>query len=171
MELEDDMFIVDEIIDQRIRNGKLQYFVKWQGYPDPEDNTWEPAENLSSCPTVVEAFETKLKEKEDKRRKQTNMSTVSSAPASKSVVTSTPIRPANAKLAKAVELEKSELDGKKKSTKPPEHKDRIRKDSSSKKDRTEMNNNEPKVAEKRFLLYCANVCISFSRNLELEKCL
>ncbi|QQP38173.1 Chromobox -like protein 5, partial [Caligus rogercresseyi] len=34
-------YIVDHIIDKRIRNGKTEYYLAWKGY-GPEENTWEP---------------------------------------------------------------------------------------------------------------------------------
>jgi hypothetical protein len=42
---EEEQFVVEKILDRRIRNGEVQYLIKWQGYNDPEDNTWEPAKN------------------------------------------------------------------------------------------------------------------------------
>jgi hypothetical protein len=35
----DDVYIVEKIIKTRRRNGKLEYFVKWKGYPD-KFNSW-----------------------------------------------------------------------------------------------------------------------------------
>jgi hypothetical protein len=36
---------VEEILSSRTRNKKVQYLVKWKGY-SPDDNTWEPYDNL-----------------------------------------------------------------------------------------------------------------------------
>ncbi|KAJ9558277.1 hypothetical protein OSB04_012891 [Centaurea solstitialis] len=38
------------------KQGKPQYLIKWRGWPE-STNTWEPVENLLSCPDVIEAFE------------------------------------------------------------------------------------------------------------------
>lgn len=47
-------YIVEKIVDKR-----TVYWIKWLGYPNSE-NTWEPIENLKSCPEMVEAFEAGL---------------------------------------------------------------------------------------------------------------
>jgi hypothetical protein len=35
----DDIYIVEKVIRTRKRNGVLEYFVKWRGYPD-KFNSW-----------------------------------------------------------------------------------------------------------------------------------
>ncbi|XP_077148512.1 uncharacterized protein LOC143809301 isoform X1 [Ranitomeya variabilis] len=42
-----EQFVVEEIIDSRIRRNRLQYLIRWQGYP-PEEDSWEPVENISA---------------------------------------------------------------------------------------------------------------------------
>ena len=46
---------VEEILDSRIRYGKLQYFVHWKDWP-VSSRTWEPVKNLVNAPDLVEDF-------------------------------------------------------------------------------------------------------------------
>lgn len=36
------------VIDHRGTHGDYEYRVKWKGYPDPSDDTWEPVEHFDS---------------------------------------------------------------------------------------------------------------------------
>jgi len=62
-------YSVEKILEKRLRHGKVEYLIKWEGYPDSE-NTWEPQANLD-CPDIIKAYEDAQKsKKDDKKRKR-----------------------------------------------------------------------------------------------------
>merc|ERR1711881_529188 len=65
---EEEEFVVDKLLDKRIRNGKVGYYLSWKGY-GPEENTCEPKENLD-CPELIKIFEDKLKAKKENKGKK-----------------------------------------------------------------------------------------------------
>ena len=56
------VFEVEKILDKRIVKGKTEYFLKWKGYDDPAENTWEPKANLN-CKSLLIEFERQWEEK------------------------------------------------------------------------------------------------------------
>ncbi|KAM7249034.1 hypothetical protein ACFE04_011148 [Oxalis oulophora] len=43
---------VEDIVDIAVRRGKVNYQVKWLGFPSSQ-NTWEPFENLNKCENLI----------------------------------------------------------------------------------------------------------------------
>jgi len=58
-------YVVEKLMDKRIRNGCVEYLISWQGY-GPDENTWEPKKNLD-CPALIKEFEEKLKDRKAKK--------------------------------------------------------------------------------------------------------
>jgi Chromo (CHRromatin Organisation MOdifier) domain len=63
----EEQYEVEVIQAHQYHRCKLQYLIKWKGYP-VSDNTWEPADNLQAPLLVKEYHEAHLRE--DKRVKQ-----------------------------------------------------------------------------------------------------
>jgi len=53
-------FEVESLLDRKEVEGVPRYRVRWKGYA-PEDDTWEPLENLQAILPLVQAFETRRK--------------------------------------------------------------------------------------------------------------
>ncbi|MBW0591005.1 hypothetical protein O181_130720 [Austropuccinia psidii MF-1] len=48
---------VAQVLDSKLKRGKLWYLVEWKGFSeDPEKTTWEPASNLTNSPDLVKDF-------------------------------------------------------------------------------------------------------------------
>lgn len=67
-EQEPDIFEVEEILQHSVAHGTDWYLVHWKGYDNPEDNTWEPIENLTSCLELVSEFVMKQQTKETPKK-------------------------------------------------------------------------------------------------------
>ncbi|MBW0537943.1 hypothetical protein O181_077658 [Austropuccinia psidii MF-1] len=54
---EEEEWEVSQILDSKLKRGKLWYLVEWKGFSqDPERSIWEPAKNLKNCPKLVNDF-------------------------------------------------------------------------------------------------------------------
>ncbi|MBW0556095.1 hypothetical protein O181_095810 [Austropuccinia psidii MF-1] len=48
---EEEEWKVSQILDSKLKRGKLWYLVEWKGFSqDPERSIWEPTEKLKNCP-------------------------------------------------------------------------------------------------------------------------
>lgn len=59
----DTEYIVEKILNRRIKNKKPEYLVKWEGYSIKE-STWEPIEHLENVIFLVNQFENDYENKE-----------------------------------------------------------------------------------------------------------
>uniref|UniRef100_A0A915Q346 valine--tRNA ligase n=1 Tax=Setaria digitata TaxID=48799 RepID=A0A915Q346_9BILA len=65
---EDEEYVVERILDRRYnrRKKRIEYLIKWAGYDNESENTWESAENCKSAPDAIREFENSLKKNEKK---------------------------------------------------------------------------------------------------------
>ena len=61
--MSDEEYEVEKILDKRQRKTGLEYLVKWKNFDDPDDNTWEPADNLADAEAKIKVFEKDLEAK------------------------------------------------------------------------------------------------------------
>eukprot|EP00088_Acartia_fossae_P010455 TRINITY_DN15216_c0_g1_i1.p1 TRINITY_DN15216_c0_g1~~TRINITY_DN15216_c0_g1_i1.p1 ORF type:complete len:159 (+),score=47.88 TRINITY_DN15216_c0_g1_i1:54-530(+) len=54
--MSDEEYEVESIVQKRVRKGKVEYLVKWKGWENPDDNTWEPVGNLD-CEELIAEYE------------------------------------------------------------------------------------------------------------------
>ena len=54
--MSEEEYEVETIVNKRLRKGKAEYLVKWKGWEDPDDNTWEPIAHLD-CKELIEEYE------------------------------------------------------------------------------------------------------------------
>lgn len=61
-------YVVEKIVNKRIRGGIVEYLLKWEGFSS-EHNTWEPEGNLN-CFQLIQDFEEKLVSERKKRQER-----------------------------------------------------------------------------------------------------
>ena len=49
-------YIVEAVLDSKMVGRKVLYLVKWEGFDDEEENTWEPEKNLDDCTEKLEEY-------------------------------------------------------------------------------------------------------------------
>ncbi|OAL54735.1 hypothetical protein IQ07DRAFT_559028 [Pyrenochaeta sp. DS3sAY3a] len=52
----EDEYVVEKILGHRFVKGTLEFDVKWQGYADPKDRTWEPEANMDGAVDVLKEY-------------------------------------------------------------------------------------------------------------------
>ncbi|KAI7181210.1 hypothetical protein D0869_14833 [Hortaea werneckii] len=58
---DEDEYRVDKIVKHDwLDDGTLVYQIKWQGYEDPGDMTWEPVENLEGAKDILQTYLKKI---------------------------------------------------------------------------------------------------------------
>ncbi|OHT15797.1 hypothetical protein TRFO_13805 [Tritrichomonas foetus] len=65
-EEEEETYEVEAIINHRKKHGKIQYFLKWVGYPSSQ-NTWE-FENNMNCPELIKEYWDRKKDEMSSRQ-------------------------------------------------------------------------------------------------------
>ena len=53
---DEEEYEVEKVVGKRTRKGKLEYLVKWKGWDNPDDNTWEPIAHLD-CRELIDEYE------------------------------------------------------------------------------------------------------------------
>eukprot|EP00088_Acartia_fossae_P003204 TRINITY_DN11327_c0_g1_i2.p1 TRINITY_DN11327_c0_g1~~TRINITY_DN11327_c0_g1_i2.p1 ORF type:complete len:172 (+),score=63.86 TRINITY_DN11327_c0_g1_i2:83-598(+) len=68
--MSDEEYEVEKVLDKRVKKGnQVEYLVKWRNYDDPDDNTWEPADNLKEAKDAIDRYEKDLESKNNSAAK------------------------------------------------------------------------------------------------------
>ena len=54
--MKSEQYFIEKILDRRKVNGKLEYKIKWSGYPISE-STWEPMKNLEQAKVLLDKYD------------------------------------------------------------------------------------------------------------------
>jgi len=66
-------YVVESVLDSKLVGRKVLYLVKWEGFDDDEENTWEPEKNLDDCPDKLEDYWKKNEESAGAKRHEEEM--------------------------------------------------------------------------------------------------
>ncbi|KAH7725918.1 heterochromatin protein 1 alpha [Aphelenchoides avenae] len=66
-DIDEDVFAVEKILGKRVVSGKLEYKIRWMGFDGPQDDTWEPEENLH-CAELIQAYERRQERREQEEQ-------------------------------------------------------------------------------------------------------
>ena len=55
-QLQDEEWVIQRILDHRVRQGQEEYRVEWMGYNDVRHNSWEPAALLEHSQELLDKF-------------------------------------------------------------------------------------------------------------------
>lgn len=66
-------YIVERILDRRIRNGKTEYYLKWEGYSSAF-NSWEPIENIVTPKNELNDLNKRFDEEQRIKNKECGLS-------------------------------------------------------------------------------------------------
>ncbi|PFX32446.1 heterochromatin protein 1-like [Stylophora pistillata] len=79
--VDEEVYEVEKVVDKRIHKGKVEYLLKWKGYPSSE-NTWEHEDSLD-CSELLQEYEKNRarerheaavkKEKKEKRKEPSDI--------------------------------------------------------------------------------------------------
>ena len=58
---------VETIVDKRLMMGKIEYLVKWKGWDNYGDKTWETTDKLAKVSDLVDRFDVEFEVKEEER--------------------------------------------------------------------------------------------------------
>ena len=61
---------VEKVLGKKGKGKSVRYLVKWKGWDDEEDQTWEPLENLQNVSDMVDEYEKSLREKLSSMKKK-----------------------------------------------------------------------------------------------------
>ena len=66
---DDNLYLIEKILDRRRNNNRLEYKIKWEGYPMSQSN-WEPIENLKTAIELVIEYDNLHPLKQNKKVSQ-----------------------------------------------------------------------------------------------------